>query len=245
VLVRIAAGGRRGSRAGNSVRLVPTIKFNIGEAFPADDEVARFVTVLAMMSNDTNRAMAELVRLEDEKEPDLDAGARKMMFFRLQIALFYEAALFISNTRRHSTDVAHFLAKLPSDAQSDCEIVTGGIDPKSSHFVGQWLEDHRNVTFHYSKVHPHAAAHDDEDAARALKQAAPLDGYVFVGDERALGSVRFWFADEITRQWLPDDTDIAPIVALRNATLALVRFTQRAFGAYRATRPSKTFVDIP
>jgi hypothetical protein len=53
---------------------VPTVAFNIGEAFPADDEVGRFVTVLAMMSNDVNRSFEYL---DPEGDPE-----RQMTLFR-------------------------------------------------------------------------------------------------------------------------------------------------------------------
>jgi hypothetical protein len=64
---------------------MPTVSFNIGLAFPASDPVARFVTVLAMVSNDANRSINELLNVCDG-EPD--AGARRMMLFRQQSAFF-------------------------------------------------------------------------------------------------------------------------------------------------------------
>jgi hypothetical protein len=43
-------------------------------------------------------------------------------------------------------------------------------------------------------------------------------------------------------QWLPPDEEKPPtIIALREALMALVRFTQRAFAAYQTTRPAGTF----
>ena len=29
----------------------------------------------------------------------------------------------------------------------------------STHYIGDWLAQHRNVTFHYSEMHPDKAAH--------------------------------------------------------------------------------------
>jgi len=80
----------------------------------------------------------------------------------------------------------------------------------------------------------------DEEITLALTEAAELPGTVHFDEE--MGSVRFWFADEVVAQWLPPDEKKPPtIIALREALMALVRFTQRAFAAYQAARPAGTF----
>jgi hypothetical protein len=167
-----------------------TIRFEkIGEAFPASDPVARFVTVLAMVSNDANRSMDELLDVEDGPP---DSGARRMMLFRQQASFFFEAATFIGEASSRFNEVRDFIAGLPQEARDECAQVVGGIDPSSTHYVGDWLRDHRNVTFHYSEMHPEKAAHGKEEITQALEDAAELPGTVNVSDE--LGGVRFWFA---------------------------------------------------
>jgi hypothetical protein len=42
------------------------IRFKIGEAFAASDPVARFITGLAMISNDWLRSMKDLLELESD-----------------------------------------------------------------------------------------------------------------------------------------------------------------------------------
>lgn len=221
---------------------MPTIRFKkIGDAFPASDPVARFVTVLAMVSNDANRSIDELLDLDGQKP---DAGARRMMLFRQQASFFFEAATFIGEAQRRFPEVAAFVAALSEDARNECARVVGGVDPKSAYYVGDWLEGHRNVTFHYSEMHPDKAAHGKEEITQALETAAELPGTVHVGEH--VGSVRFWFADEVVAQWLPPDEAQPPtIIALREALMALVRFTQRAFAAYQARRPAGTFAEEP
>jgi len=203
--------------------------------------VARFVTVLAMVSNDGNRSIDELRNLD---EGEADTGARRVMLFRQQAAFFFEAATFIAESSRHFHEIRDFIAGLPHEARDDCERVVGGVEPKSPHYVGDWLGQHRNVTFHYSEMHPDKAAHGKEEITQALEDAAESQGTVYIGDE--LGSVRFWFADEVVTQWLPpDETKPATIVMLREALMALVRFTQQAFAAYRRSRPAGTFTEQP
>jgi hypothetical protein len=220
---------------------MPTVRFNIGEAFPASDPVARFVTVLAMVSNDANRSMDELL---DVKDGPPDAGARRMMLFRQEAAFFFEAATFIAEASSRFPQIRDFIAGLPQEARDECSQVVSGVDPASAHYVGDWLRDHRNVTFHYSEMHPDKAAHGKEEITQALEDAAELQGTVHIGDE--LGSVRFWFADEVVAQWLPpDEAKPATIITLREALMALVCFTQRAFAAYQASRPEGTFTEQP
>jgi hypothetical protein len=219
---------------------MPTISFKIGEGLPASEPVARFVTVLAMVSNDANRSIDELLNLDDGAR---DAGARRMMLFRQQSAFFYEAATFITESRRRFPEINDFIEALPQEARDECAQVVGGVDPASTYYIGDWLAQHRNVTFHYSEMHPDKAAHGKEEITQALEDADELQGTVYVGED---GSVRFWFADEVVTQWLPpDEAKPATIITLREALMALVRFTQRAFAAYIASRPSGTFVEAP
>jgi hypothetical protein len=44
------------------------IRFKIGDAFPASDPVARFLTGLAMISNDWLRSIEEMLKLGDAVE---------------------------------------------------------------------------------------------------------------------------------------------------------------------------------
>jgi hypothetical protein len=215
--------------------------FDIGEAFPPDDPLARFVTVLGMISNDANRSIDEMAAIQDG---EVDAPARRVMLFRQQASAFYEAALFIGESTRLFDEINDFVCGLPQDVQDDCTRVADGIKPGSPHYIGDWLAKHRNVTFHYSEMHPYKAAHGQEEIKQALEAAAHLEGGVYFSDE--LGSVRFWFADTAARQWLPPDDAYAPtVIALREAILSLVRFTQRAFVAYTASRPPGTFRTQP
>jgi hypothetical protein len=110
---------------------MPTVRFTIGQAFPAADPVARFITVLAMMSNDWIR-LFEVIRASPEDE----AGLR-VLIFRQQAALHHEAADFIREARRQfHASVDAFVRGLDASAQENCERIVGGIDPRSPHFLG-------------------------------------------------------------------------------------------------------------
>jgi hypothetical protein len=125
------------------------------EAFPASDPVARFITGLAMISNDWLRSLEEMFKLSDTPE---ETG-RRISLFRQQAALVHEAATFITDARRMFPQVASFLDGLEPTARNGCKRLIAAVDPNSPEYPGEWLEDHRNVTHHYPKMHPEAAKH--------------------------------------------------------------------------------------
>jgi hypothetical protein len=215
-----------------------TLRFKIGDAFPAGDPVARFITVLAMMSNDWMRSARYLLEIQDGSH---DEGGRRLMLFRQQASLHHEAASFIVDARHRFPAIDAFLDGLPEIARVELAQIAGGVDPKSPHYHGDWLANHRNVTFHYPEMHPDKAAHGAEEVYVALTTAAGIESTITVGDD--FGSVRFGFADDVVVQWLPDvETEARDILSeLREAVLALARFVQRASRAYLEGRPQGTF----
>jgi hypothetical protein len=212
------------------------VTFKIGEAFPASDPVARFITVLGMMSNDWLRSIEEMLALEAGP----DSEGRRVSLFRQQASLHHEAAMFIRDARCRFSVIDDFICDLPTVAQDECDQILGGVDPESAHYHGDWLADHRNVTFHYPEMHPDKAEHGREELTAALEAASELESSIDVGDY--FGSVRFRFADEVAVQWLPDGPEQATLIEnLRESVLALSRFAQRAAQAYMESRPSGTF----
>ena len=102
---------------------MPKITFKIGEAFPASDPVARFITVLGMMSNDWLRSIAEMLALDDA---DQDSEGGRLSLFRQQASLHHEAATFIRDARRRFSEIDDFIASLSTVAQEECAQVVGG-----------------------------------------------------------------------------------------------------------------------
>src|SRR4051812_13752055 len=123
------------------------------------------------------------------------------MSFRQQAALHHEAADFITDAERRFPDVRAFIEGLEQEAQDECAQVTGGIDPKSPHYLGDWLADHRNVTFQYPEMHTDKAAHGKEEILQALRDAAPLEGTITARD--SFGPVRFGFPDNVAGRGVP------------------------------------------
>jgi hypothetical protein len=215
-------------------------RFRIGAVFPADDPVARFVTVLAMMSNYWHRSM----RAIDAATDDEDGPGIRLMLARQQAAFYYEATKFIADTgRSFPSEVEGFIASLDESTKGHYDRTMAGLDTKSPHYQG-WLKDHRNVTFHFPLLHPERDAHGDEEIANALISAANLEGTITAED--TIGSVRFEFADEVGVQMLPDIVDDPDVIKeLGDATVALGLFMHGALLQYVESRPPGTIVAEP
>jgi hypothetical protein len=206
------------------------LRFRIGEQFPADDAVARWLTVLAMASNDFFR----MFRWVDCAE---SAGTR-LLAFRIQAAAVFEAATHLSATVRRVPEVKSFYDYLPSEARDVGDRIRGAVDPGSEHYLGDWAEPHRNVIFHYPEMHPEKAQHGKEEIKLALESAANMEGSITA--DGTFGSVRFDFADEVAVQMVPEATpeDALALERVRDTGVALVTFVQHAANVYLKRLPA-------
>jgi hypothetical protein len=201
--------------------------FQIGEAFPANDPIARFVTVLAMVNNEWHRSMA-LMNLVDD---DPDGRGIRLLLVRQQAASYLEAVKWITDSRKRFPEIAAYIDGLSADAQTSYDRLMEGIDPESPDYM-DWLAGHRNVTSHFPKLHPDAFANGDEEIANALTQAAEITGTVTV-ERPTEAAVRFGWADEVAVQLLPDiEASPDEIEKLSGARIALMRFGVEAIGTY-------------
>lgn len=213
------------------------IRFKIGDAFPASDPVARFITGLAMISNDLLRALEDMLDLGGDAPEKI---GRRVSLFRRQAASIQEAATFISDAQRMFPEVCGFIDELDNEARDGCDRIIGAVDPSSPRYLGRWLEDHRNVTHHYPRMHPRAAEHGQEEMATALADAAEIESTIDSGER--FGDARFRFADEVGVQLLPPLGDQTWVEKMRDTSMSLAAFVQRAAQSYLNARPAGTFV---
>lgn len=205
--------------------------FKIGDAFPADDPVARFLVAVAMMSNDLLRLVDWM--LENEGQDT----ALRLFSFRIQTALFFEASTFLRETPGRWSAVKHFVDALDSDVRTDLERVTGATDPGSATYLGPWVKDNRNLTFHYKDMRPERPPERDL-VWTALRRCQDADGEISVGDGSELRTVRFGFADTVAVQWFPDVDDPGALIEeLRGHIVALVGLAHRMIVSYIGQRP--------
>jgi len=201
--------------------------FQIGDVFSADDPVARFVTVLAMVNNEWHRSMY-LMNLTTD---DPDGRGIRLLLVRQQAASYFEAVEWITDSRKRFPAIKHYMDTLGTEAHEHYGRLMAGCDSQSPHYM-PWLPGHRNVTAHFPKLHPAAFEHGDEEIANALRDAASETGIVSV-PRPTEAAVRFDFADEVAVQLLPnivDDPD--EVEKLAGARIALMRFAVCAIGTY-------------
>lgn len=195
--------------------------------------------MLAMTSNDFWRFFAWMTDARDEPT--------RILAYRLEAAALYEAARHLTKPPTRWPRIAAFLSALPDDVRADRERVCGAIDPESRYYAGDWLERLRQVTFHYSDVHPGRSQAKKEEIEQALARviAQGIEGRITISTD-GFDDVRFEFADEVAVQWLPDvdrDEGTEQLDLMRDAGLALARFAQRAIGAHLAALPTGVVSD--
>jgi hypothetical protein len=212
-----------------TIRSVPLDTFNIGEAFPADDEVARFVVGLAMIRNDWHRAMELMPK---ELSEDAEVQGVRLMLVRQEAASCFEGAKFVTDAIRRSDKIKAFATDLGAEARQHLSRMTVAHD---------WIEAHRNVTAHYPKIEPNAYANGNEEMGMALQRAGEQNGTISFGQTE--GSLRFHFADTVALMLLPvtDDPDLikrlseARIAFGDFATVAIDRYCRDHAGAFTRT----------
>lgn len=212
---------------------MPIINFKIGEAFPHDDPVARFVSVLAMASNDWNRGMAHQAATTPGPSDPERAGIA-VMFTRQQAATCFEATKFIRESRHHFPEIGAFLDGLDDEAQGELAKLEAVADQHAAEYQA-WLKGHRDVTAHFPALHPEKYRHGNEEMANALHAAANDSGTISM-DEDA-GNLRFHYADTVAVCLLPNLTETP--TAGRRCSLRCERWPpSRSSRFWPTTRPT-------
>jgi hypothetical protein len=223
------------------------IRFRIGEAFPADDPLARWITVCAMALNDLLLVDRWLIPKLEGKEPS--EPYETFYLGRLAAAHLFEAATFLKKSDKRVPPVKEFVAGLGEEPRLAygqlLEIGDGG----SGQFHEQ-LKHSRNMVFHYQAL-IQGGGEDYEHLKRAMAAHA--------GDEEEQGTgrgriedvpppitgFRSIFADDIaTEMMLPGNTEEDFPAFLGNVAEHIARFMiflKPAFNAYTHTRPDGTW----
>jgi hypothetical protein len=153
-----------------------------------------------------------------------DSDGTRLLAHRIQAAAVFEAATHLGETLRRIPEVRAFFESLSEETKESGNRILKSVDPDSDLYIGDWVEPHRNVTFHYPEMHPQKAEHGKEEIKGALERAADVTGSI-TADE-TFGSVRFDFADEVARCFLPEASpeDAITVERVRDTGLALVEF---------------------
>jgi hypothetical protein len=217
------------------------IRFKIGEAFPADDPLARWVTVCAMALNDAlliNRWLWP--RLQ---EGVASAPHENFYLARVAAAHLFEAASFLRKHRRHP-EISAFIETLEPEHQEQYEALLQIAKGDQEGFPGQ-LKEARNTFFHYPKLI--FGQEDQEPLKRAMVEHAKDEEEQGIkrGEIRdippALTGFRAGFADDIaTEMMLPENTgeEFPKFISNVSTNLGqLLSFLQAVLNAYTQTKP--------
>lgn len=210
------------------------IGFRIGDAFPADNPIARWTTVLSMASNDAIYLNIRLI------EGDLPP-ALSIYYYRLMVGHFYEIATWLKQSRATWPEIEGFLTSLDAKYQERYERIVSFVD--QTHPVYEQIKRSRHTLFHYPVMHPEREAAGVEELANAMEEAAGLPGWIEAADD--YGSFRAAFADEIAMQFIADgEASIEQLMdELRMPIFELVELTEGALLAYLQNLPlDKTVV---
>jgi hypothetical protein len=223
------------------------IRFRIGEAFPAEDQLARWMTVCAMAGNDlllVNRWLIPKLKEEEPSEP-----YENVYLGRLAAAHLFETATFLVKSDRRLTVVRELVAGLGEEARDAYRQLLVIGDGGSGEFYDQ-LKHARNMFFHYQEL----LQPENEDYEH-LKQS--MAGHA--ADEEELGiergriedippsitGFRSFFADDVAvEMMMPDDTETELPSFLRNVSehiAAFMIFLKEVFNEYTQTRPEGTW----
>jgi len=208
------------------------IGFKIGDAFPADDPIARWTTALAMAANDVVYLNVRMI------EGDLPAELN-IYYFRLVASHFIEAVDWIGDTRHTWAEIDEFIRSLDEDSQARCDRLLAFADKK--HPLHETLRRSRNTLFHYPAMHPEKERAGAEELANALTDAKELEGWIEDGGHYA--TFRATFADTVALQFLTGREEQAIELAdeLNEPVFELVEFAMAVLLAQlRRTPKHKT-----
>lgn len=212
------------------------VRFRVGDAFPAEDPVARFIVVLLMALNDLLPQNERLTQADDGVLPPHE----RLYLARLVGSHLFELANFVDAAPRQFPAIDEFLAVLPPEAQQHRQMIVAAAKGRPGDFADK-LERLRNHFFHYARLI--GSAPEQEELLRALGAHADRDGEIRIGE--LFKDFRAHFADDVAAELTLTDEDAAPFVAeLAALSTAAMNFAYAAVGAYAQRLPPGTLDPI-
>ena len=207
-------------------------RFRVGDAFPADDAIARWLTALSMGLNDllhTNKRLLEQLQG--------DAPAYANVYESRLVGVHVWEVLKLLREGRADANVAVFIDNLPQEAKDEfAESLAVYDDPARASFKAA-LARARDHFAHYPEL-------GRRELSRALGAFADHEGELHTG--RRFGDFRALWADDVAVQlfFRSEDDDVEPlrefITDLRDLVLVLTRLVQRALDTYFRSLPNGT-----
>jgi hypothetical protein len=219
------------------------VQFKIGEAFPPDSRLARWMVGCLLAFNDLLLVNRWLVpRLEGEIESE---GYEHLYLARLASAHLFEIATFLRKADRFE-DIREFVADLGAEDRDAYGALLAIAKGEGGEFADQ-IERSRNNSTHYGELLPDEAA-----AYEALRQAIKAHA-----EDETVGKIRdtippitgfrALFADDIAVELTfpgGDEAALGEFVEGISTHIALaLQFIRGAMAAYIPTVPAEVWED--
>ena len=223
------------------------VRFKIGKAFPADDQLARWMTVCAMALNDLLVVNLLLVPRLEEK---ITAGPGEIFYLgRVGAGHLYEAATFLRKSDRIPA-IKKFVAGLDSEeAQAAYKELRGIGDGGRGTFAKQ-LKHARNKSFHYQDLFL-GDREEREPLKRAMaahaadEQEKPDKRGEITDIPPPISGFRANFAYDIASEMLlPERTEAeypSFVAATGDHIAKFAIFAKAALNAYTVTKPAEVW----
>lgn len=158
------------------------IEFKVGDVFPGDDPVARWVAGLIIISNDLARAhrrLYEIHQLEDE-----EAKQHSPYWVMLGVSHLREAVKFLhpdTCALLETPQVEAFIGDLPHDAKALLDEIVGEIQPWNESWLFRFGKPLRDRLFHYAGEGPDGTDYTEEigaalDAMKDFERGIEFEG---------------------------------------------------------------------
>jgi hypothetical protein len=210
---------------------MPRYEFTIGDIFPADDPVARWLVTISAGLND--------LLLANQHFRDSRAEHETLYFFRLASAHLWELAKFITETYDSWDEIRAFVDGLQPQAREALEAIRRVAKTGDLSTVGTELVQIRDLFSHYQRMNPQVRDRPRDPITRALQEVAENMGDVEVGV--TFDDLRLGYADEVIGKTLmrliPEEADQQRVLeGLAEGVGHTLRFVDHALHAWLGPR---------
>lgn len=216
------------------------ITFNVGEVFPGDDPVARWVAGLIMISNDLARPHRKLY--QGMQPPEAGAKERHVYWIMLGASHLREAVKFLHPDTCElmgTPEVEEFISGLPHETKALLDEIVGEVQPWEESWLFKLAKPLRDRLFHYTGEAPDGTDYTEE-IGRALDAMEVFERELDFGGRNI--DWHWGFGEEIRLNWVARGADLSLsdyghlIEASNELSGRIVKFSGQAIRVYLEDR---------
>ena len=209
-------------------------KVTMGDVFPADDPVARWLVTRSVGLNDMVLANGLMEKAEKDYE--------NLYFFRLASSHLWEVTKFITESHDAWPEIQAFVAGLPEDTRKQYAEIQAIVQTGELAAVGTELVQVRDLFSHYQEMDEQARTNPRDALTKAIDALAGEEIELEVVEN--LRELRLGYADEVigatVMRLIPDEATQKRVVgALGEAVKHVATFVQLALNAWFLSRRDK------